>query len=571
MATFAGDLTGAFALAPVAGLAAGLPQTTGLSVGPWESGRNLLSPIYGAFDIEQPTLALTSSFDGAVGSSYFDDYYNRIWIVPLKVDFGSIVADTSAPVYIWNAYLKTVTLSSFSISGLGGVTIGGVTAPHSIKRLGLISVTANVDAAGEPRVASLVNFDFGSDGFARLSVEGVRARLWDFPPNWRDGVQVSYEYSTEVITSESGKEQRRASRQTPRKSVTFNAIVNDGSFRNFIRHMDSWQGLPTIMIDYSGTAYTSVDTPSGGVVLSFSDAEPWMMAGAVVAIDMGDSRLLRSIASVVGANVTLSASIDGGCPAGTRVFPTSTGRIATQITARMRTNRTAVVGVKFSTDPGTETYPAPPSPSVMHRGREVFLIRPNWGSEISPEFISMLEAVDYGHGRVSYYNPTSFNTRWHKAEYLEASRQDVYQVEAFFRRQKGQRGEFFMPTFTEDLVIKRDVLATTATMRISGTETASDYATGDVYRDLIVFMNDGSYIMKHVQAIYPVEDMIGKDTIIQVTEPFSTTFTPDDVRQICWMPLWRLGSDSLTSSWVTDGAARITLNMKTLPYEDAEI
>ena len=95
-------------------------------------------------------------------------------------------------------------------------------------------------------------------------------------------------------------------------------------------------------------------------------------------------------------------------------------------------------------------------------------------------------------------------------------------------------------------------------------------ALDTIYKDLIIFLEGGSYLMRRVQSIYEVDDTYGNDSIVQVTTAFPSTITPDMIRQICWMPLWRLASDSMTFSFVTDTVCQFAMTMKTLEYEDAE-
>jgi hypothetical protein len=134
----------------------------------------------------------------------------------------------------------------------------------------------------------------------------------------------------------------------------------------------------------------------------------------------------------------------------------------------------------------------------------------------------------------------------------------------------GQQTEFYMPTYTDDIELGYDLIATTAVMRILGPEFAGDYKDDIVYKDLIIFLEGGSYLIKTVQQIYAVDDPTGNDSIIQTTTPFSADISLDSIRQICWMPQWRMGSDTLSLSYVTDEVCQFQITMKTVPYEETE-
>src|SRR5690606_33643845 len=82
-----------------------------------------------------------------------------------------------------------------------------------------------------------------------LHVTGTRAELWVLPPNWSQRYEESYEFLTDIFTSRSGKEQRRALRNTPRKSVSFQAMAYDNELRWFNRMMAGHQANSFLLPD----------------------------------------------------------------------------------------------------------------------------------------------------------------------------------------------------------------------------------------------------------------------------------------------------------------------------------
>ena len=248
----------------------------------------------------------------------------------------------------------------------------------------------------------------------------------------------------------------------------------------------------------------------------------WINAGDIVTIysgrPTGNRSTVRTVDSVSDAGITLTTPLDMAWAAGSRVYPTLTGRLAAQTNVTMHSNNTSTVAVEFSADPGFESEIDIGEPDLLHLGREVLLRRPNWSSSVSPEFAAVIDTLDYGVGRIDHQNPIPFNTRYHKAEFLGIKASDVTAIENFYRRQRGQVGEFFMPTFTEDLLASQPVDAGTSILRFQGLDVFKDYLADFTYRDIIVFKKDGSYEIKHILSIYTVDDLIGNDTVMQFTE-----------------------------------------------------
>ncbi|MEL4071748.1 hypothetical protein WKW50_16510 [Ochrobactrum sp. GPK 3] len=544
--------------------------TEGLPLGIW----GVMTPdhdIFGSRQLNQPINFLPRNYDGDVQRTYFHDYYNRVWFVPTAVDFGPITTTTSKQVFIWNAHVSRVTLTEVAMPDDATLSITGLTLPRTFNALAGTYFTMWVAADGDPSIDGVFSFMFSPTETITLRAVGIRSRLWEFMPNWNDGYEVVYNFSSEIITSDSGKEQRRAIRQTPRKQISFSSLVNEQSFRKFIRHMSVWHGRSTIMPEFDRSVHLSSDVFDGQSSLRVDAAPDWLVAGRLVVVTDKVRFMLRTVEGVSGDIVSFTSTVDGDWLAGTRLFSAVSGRLATSITGTQHTNRTATIAVTFDAAPGVETWPDFGTAKVVHRGREVLLRRPNWGSPPSPEFTSALTQVDYGAGLIDNFLPITFYDRVNKAEYLGLNTDDVTEIIKFYLRQYGQVGEFFMPSFTEDLLVSQVSAAGTSNLRMAGPGTAQDYVDGTVYRDLIVFMQDGTYHMRHVSSIYTVDDAIGNDSIIQVDSPWPVELTPDNIRQICWMPLWRFISDGLTVSYVTNQVAQVAQSMKTLEYMDEDV
>jgi hypothetical protein len=569
MATLAGNLNPPFLAGTFPDNQPNFPPSEGLPVGFIVAGVMMGEAEVGELDQNQPIDMHGRTFVGYEWRTFFHDYYNRVWLVPNVVDFGSLTTTTTSTVFMWNAHLDPVTLDEIEDAPDASLSLSGLDVPMGLKALAGTYFGVVADINGDPSINSKFSFVFGTE-VVELPVLGTRSRLWPWPPNWDDGFEVTYTFKTEIITSSDGSEQRQADRQTPRKEFRFESIVHEGQWREFVRHVNVWQGRATIMPEFS-KFFRNASAMIDGQNFILADTVPdWLVTGVLVVFIDKDRRVLRTVESVVGNTVTLNANVEGDWLASTKIFKAVSGRLGAQMGGNQHTNRTATISVTFSADPGVEVYPDAGAPTFAHNGRELFLKRPNWADTLSPSFQTHLETVDYGTGRIDYFLPITFNDRFHKGNYVAQDIASANEVEKFHRRVAGQLREFYMPTFTEDLVIMETIPLGTVSMRIAGPETANDYAIDTVYKDLIIFFHDGTYLVRRVQNIYAVDDSTGNDTIIQVTEAFPFEVAPSAIRQICWLPLWRMATDALTFNYLTDEVAEFALNMKTLEYEDAE-
>lgn len=524
--------------------------------------------VVGLYTNALPVPVLVASFPGTHITGFYEDYYNRIWFVPTSVDLGAVSSEVVADVVVWNAYRNPVTLTSINAVGNIGVTLGDIAPPETIGQLRILPFKVIAYEDGPPSIDATFTFNFSGLDSYPLPVTGSRARLWPFVPNWDDAFEVTYEFRTEIITSRTKREQRRALRQTPRKALSFSTAVDGERFRTFIRDMSAWQQRPFIMPEFSRHVATAVEMLTGSNSVTVGAVPPWVVAGGLVTIMNKRDLGMFTVASIDGNEITFVNQATVTWPVGSKIMPGLTGRLNDNIRAAQLTSRAIEINVDFSADPGLEpVIPTPPAPSAFN-GYELFHNPINWAERPSPSFTSFLETVDFGFGRESHFIPAPFNIRFGEASYLGASLEQVDELLELFSRMKGRRGEFYAPTGTADIELKEDIRLGTNNVRIEGQQFAIDYGENTVYRAIYLKLVDGTTIQRLVEDIYPVDDVNGQDSVIQLTDTWPQDITLDQIAFVSWLPRWRFASDSLVVQWLTDEVATLIFTAQTVEHLD---
>lgn len=517
---------------------------------------------------ERPTVM---TYDASVQFSFADDFYNRVWAIPAVLDFGIITATSDHGLILWNANLHTVTLSSAVV--VGDVSFGITSSPSLIAPLDTSEVELTVNKDGDPILDAEIIFAF-SDEILWVPVSGIRTKVWPFLVDWSSEVTVNYAYRSEVITSRDGTEQRRALRDEPRMEFGFTSLVDDYDFRNFVADMSSWHGKPTVVPDWSRYVDLTRSHTAEESSLNLNGSDTWLRSGALICISWGDPSeshaIVRKITSVSGSSAMLSTSIGEDIPSDARVMPAYVGRLEAKTSASQYSERTSSVKAKLTVEPGYENQIVPEIAPLAYDGRELFVMEPDWSKPLSLSFEATVETLDYGVGRVSHYNPVSYTDRVTTLTYMATGRTEADALRDTFRRQRGQQGEFFMPTFTEDLRLKSTLSFGESKMRVQGVTALKAYESSLVYRNIIVFFNDGSYTPYDVIAVEAVSDAQGDDTTFDLRPVPARSLVQSEIRMICWLPLSRFASDEITVQWTTDQIANIGVTMKTLPYNEVE-
>jgi len=519
----------------------------------------------GAVTPHRPIAIRSLNPTGVRQTSFRDDWYNRLHILPRLVDFGAVGQQTTRDTVLWNAYFSATTLSTVTIVNNTGLALSGPSVPRTLKPLGTVTYGITALEDGAATIDSRVNF-ITDHGTQTVDVFGTRAHLWPFKPNWGESVSISVEFKTDKIVTRSGREQRRALRKLPRKSVEVSVTAHQVDLRRFRQSMAKWQNRPVLMAD--PVRHSRVAAVISSTVLLIADRPEWLVDGVV--LQFGESVSTVQIAEPVWGGydigdctrVTLRAPLETS--AGVIVRPTLDGLLESAVAATLPTNAVARVAVTFNVTPGSDTLGyAEPGYDILD-GREVFIRRPNWSTAPSVSSQWPVEQVDFGYGRIATFRPIEFGTVTTKQTFVEQGRDDTFDLESFFGRARGQRGEFYLPSGINDLPPVAVSPAGSAFIRVAGTEVFDAYDGDTVHRAVAIYTG-GLRIYRKILGMYVDQG----DTVLQTDRAFLTDIPVGAM--VSWMPVTRMATDTLQMEWLTDTVAQTQMAMQSLealPVED---
>lgn len=391
--------------------------------------------------------------------------------------------------------------------------------------------------------------------------------IFDLPPNWGSaGYKVTRNYKTEILTSRGGKEQRRALRRTPRKTVEYPVLMSGSDMRRFDAFLTSWQGFDFYLPDLTHKVATMEALPPGDERVLLQRIPPWLQLGTVVLL-VGDGVIqARAVDRVDGNYIEFATQDAAGVtwPAGTMVHQAMYGQIAGEISMRRLNDRVMEAGIVFNVQPGSEP-PAwhPTGAPATFDGVELFARRPNWTGPIAATVSRALEQIDYGQGRTKTFTPVPFTQRLAKHRHQFSTAEEAEELDGFFTRMLGQQGVFWCPTWTADLELHSSTVAGT-TIYVDGDDIPDYLANDSVLRNL-AFIDEWGNVIGH--KIMSTAVASGNRTQIVVSPPV-TQAELDNVDKISWLVLSRLASDGITESWQTDTKGSIELSIRSL--QDSE-
>jgi len=393
--------------------------------------------------------------------------------------------------------------------------------------------------------------------------------IWDVPPNWSSTYKVSREYKTDILTSRGGKEQRRAMRETPRKSLEFTSLLKFGEMRRFQSFLGQRQGFPFYLPEVTAKTRTAETIAANGLSVLLERKPGWLQLGTVVILSDGDRMDARVISLINGNRVDFLAGggtgVTGAWPKGTKVYYAVYGMLNANMSARVHTSAVTEVQITFNVMPGSE----PPSwratvPASTFAGREIFTMKPNWATPLSINFATNNDVVDNGVGQISVFQPVQFNDRVTRMTFLNKTIEQYELVQSFYERMKGQQGVFWCPTWLDDFELDART-APGSIVYVKGTDAVDFMAADSVYRNIAILTTDNTLNCYNVTSIGKVN---GENVSALAISPPLTAAVRAKIKKISWLVLCRLATDTLTTSFVTDEVATFELSMQTLQYEE---
>lgn len=524
------------------------------------------APVDGVLTEHQPINPVPSeTFAGVRACTYFDDYYNRFYIFPTSIDYGAVTDDVARQVQVWNANLTSYDLDSASPSTTDeGIEINGPGIPATFLPLQLLTYEFVALTDGPALIDVVYTLQFSNGDALNLTLTGTRARVWEYPVNWRRPYRVTYSFDTEIITSRSGKEQRRANRHEPRKKIDFLTMIKDKvQFERFKRLMVAWQNKTWVIPDVTRTVGITSGVPVGSQTVELNSTPNWVVSGALIILKDRDQYEIGVVDSIIGTTMTLKSQTAYSWTTTTVVLPGLACRVSPQLQTIMHTDSVGEFDVVADVIPGSEPELTPPAPLLTLKGREWFTKKPNWERGINRTDQMVTETLDFGH-KVTYHSPYDFTTVVQQADFVNKTLEDAEDITNFFLRLQGRQGEFYMSNFDEDMELRDVITNGQSILRMKGQELIEFYQDDTTRRAIVLSLSDGRFITRTVDSMVAVDDIEGSDTNVNINAPIAENLGLDDVDRISWLVVWRMASDSMTVEWLTNEVSRVRLPIQTL-------
>lgn len=426
--------------------------------------------------------------------------------------------------------------------------------------------------------------------------------MWPLQPNWKDGMTESFEFSTQIITAASGKEQRLSRRAKPRRAIsmrhTLTTADEAAQYQAIIRKR---QWRPMLVPQWHMASRTMVAGKVGDTTLVLDKAPPatWGTVKALYLVS-GDDRQLLNVLRVSGSTVMLRDSLTFPVPRGSDVMPVRYGLLNNDLSSSRAISTTIEAQVGFTILPQTDSFtvpavssyndliafiaeqghrwakyirraavlnPAvwptwPPMPSnyttrmsFERNGdtRMVITRKPNWVSAVTVADSWEYDLIDYYNSAVTPGYAENAGRRTFQAQWTAFTYDEVIDILAVFYALRGAQVACWVPSWSHDLTVAADMPAPNQLRVEQNAVIDEGVLLDDPSIALMIETFDGRM---YCAAATSVKTSAGVSTITLDRGLFSA-LKKTDIMRISLMYRVRQASDSVELTWHARGIAEL--------------
>ena len=492
-----------------------------------------------------PIAAGVQRLAGVKARSYVDDFYHRFHVTPAVIDMGNVVSAQTSIVSLWNAYLQPKQLQDVSGVESGLEVLYPFALPCELPALQESNWQVTVTPDGPSALDAWIQWDFSEAPAVKLHITGNRIVPWGFAPDWSSNITERLEWLTDVLSSPQGGEQRRALRISPRRSWDAAMLVEGTERALFDLALAGWGRRVWAVPVWYDAQELATDLAAGSMRINCSVALLDFRAGGLAML-RGDTAFDTEAVEILAIDANglqLKRATQQRWPAGTRLYPVRTARIASIDSKRLtdKLNRAQLTFDLAESSDWTASLPV-----AMYRGRPVFELRPDETEDLTLNYERLLQTLDNGSALPAVTDTAGRNFSVQQHRWALEGRKERAAWRGLVYGLRGRAKSVWVPTHAWDLQLTKPASGSLLTVERIGYARFGVKTQGR--QDIRIEMHSGAVIYRRITAA--AEDAGTESLNLDADLPGA--INPADVWRISFMSLCRAADDALELTHVTD-------------------
>jgi hypothetical protein len=508
-----------------------------------------------------PGQVAPQTLDGVFSSSFLQDWYYRIHVVPGTLALGNVVSDQSREIVVWNAYLTTADFETIETDGFDGLSLTEpASPPMTLAPLQVLVYDVTVLVAGPPTIDASITWTINGEDYT-TEITGRRVVAFPFPPNWKDQVNETLEFRGTLIKSHNGRVQTANVRRKARRIFDYTIQLQGDNVQRAENLIFGWHHRLYAMPVWTEIARLTADAAAGATQIEFDPSHLSFGVGGLITLFQSPTVFeVREVESIDGTTVALTAPLERAWAANSKVLPAFVSALNPGLNGSRATSRILQLPVRFTAEPRSTLSGASGEASATYQGHELCLDRPNWVAGLNISFNSDHDTLDLAGpafqlaGR-SGYSEVRRDHNWWLNGY-----ESIAEFRGWLERRGGLAVPFYMPSGLDDFRLVNDVLDSDTAIDVVQNDYETLVDAHPARRDILIQFRDGSYLALRIASS---ELTVAGNTRLAFSAPVGVEFTPADVSRISYLSLYRLASNAIVLShrkrgFVTSTATLVT-------------
>lgn len=498
---------------------------------------------------------------GVMADGFGADWYHRVHVIPAEIDIGNLLSVQTRSAEVWNAHFTSQALSAITETATDGITESGIVAPTVFGPLLSRQFDLQVDTAGPAVIDASYVFIFPAESPA-LAVSGRRVVVFGHAPNWAEPVRERMNWLTDVLTTQSGIEQRIGLRGAPRRGIEYELVTLSRSETSRLENMLlGWQARLFAVPVWTDVQALAAPLAAGSLSIPCTTVDYEFAAdGLALLWRANDEHEAVEVASVGASSLTLKLATLADWPAGTRLYPIRLGRLParqgfTRLTGHHLAGRVAFA---FVDNPGF----AAADSGDTYAGYRVYLGRTNWADPIETEAQRQLDVLDYETGAPWVDDLSGLAALLKSWHWLLKSRAEIVALRGWLAARAGKLVPFWSISQAVDIAVLLPIGSSDTQITVENAGYAR-YVDGRAdRRHLVVETLAG---VRYYRAITGATEVDAASENIGLDSALGVTLQPAEIASVRFLDLVRLDSDEVEIEWHTSEVAECSTMLRSLP------
>ena len=518
----------------------------------------------------QPIDELQESVSGQVAESFYQDWYNRVHVVPGVINLGNVVSTQIREVEVWNAFFTDNTLSDISATGASGMTLtapGGANPPYTFGPLNSKLYSLSVTNDGAPTVSASYVFTFSTQpanlAVPTMKVLGQRINTWSYRPDWSEDYLDDYEWKTDVLTAYNNSEQRIRLRGSPRRTIEYTAVAVEKLRQRLNMHLFGWQHRLWALPIWTDRRQLVIPANSGTQLLSLDTTETEFEVGELVILIDTTGLVVEAaeIASKSDTDLGLQLPLQYDWNETASVYPARVARLQAQQAYDQPIRQEARLLVRFRLEEPGSLWNASELGDT-YRGYPVLVdLQHNWAERLSASVDHKITEYDFETSKSpSIEYEGDYPTVRFDISVPLSTRSAIDEFKNWLYARCGRLTGFWFTVPDASLTLNADIGAGSGTISIVHAN-YNLFGSQPGRRDIRIELFDGTAYYRRILTVNVADEtteFLGLDV------SFPVAISISQVRRISFMQFSRLEADRVGLSYITPTVANCNFGIRGL-------